>query len=454
MSILEEPRTNDFYACLIRQAEEIENTYCSNTSNSRSLFECAKSVFPGGFTRDAILRAPYAPFIKSAHGTKMFDADDRVITDFWFNATSLPLGHSNPVVAEAALAQIPRGTAYFAPTEQELALGELLVERLPCAERIRFTNSGSEAVMMAVRFARAYRDRTLLIKFEGSYHGSYDDVSWSVAPSLDKVGSETAPIPTADTSGLAGSDGRVTVLPYNAAALLDAYVNEHHESIAAILIEPMANRMGLIQPDTDFVHTARKLCDRFGIVLVFDEVIAFRVGYSGAQGELGVTPDIVTLGKIIGGGFPVGAIAGRADILDQSDPNRGAGRVEHAGTFNGNPMVGTAGYATMTLMTPEVFSQIGRLGSYVREQLAKTCAGLPLQVTGEGSLFKITATSTPIRNYRHAATANKKWEEVASLALLNEGFMLTPRLSGCVSAVTETSEVDAFLHAFRNLIES
>jgi glutamate-1-semialdehyde 2,1-aminomutase len=451
---MEKPGTNDFYSSLIGKADEVEGEYCAQTQNSRDLFKRAGRVFPGGFTRDAILRSPYAPFIKSAHGTKMLDADDRVITDLWFNATSLPVGHSHPVVAEAAIKQVPLGTAYFAPTEQELALGELLVDRIPCAEKIRFTNSGSEAVMMAVRFARAHRNRTLLVKFEGSYHGSYDDVSWSVAPSLDDVGPESAPIPTADTSGLAGAEGRVVVLPYNDAAALRAYVTEHHDSIAAILVEPMANRMGLILPDLEFVREARELCDHFGVVLVFDEVIAFRVGYSGAHGELGVTPDLVTLGKIIGGGFPVGAVAGRADLLAQSDPSRNAGRVAHAGTFNGNPMVGAAGHATMSLMTRDMFRRIGEMGEFVRARLAHICEGLPLQVTGAGSLFKITATSNSIRNYRHAATANKKWEETASLSLLNRGFMLTPRLSGCVSGVTPKSELDAFLDAFKAIVES
>ena len=453
-STLNKPDINDFYGSLIKKSDQIEEQYLARSQVSRSLFERAGSVFPGGFTRDAILRAPYSPFIKSAHGTKMLDVDDNVITDLWFNATSLPLGHSHDDVAAAAMKQVPLGTAYFAPTELELALGELLVDRIPFAERIRFMNSGSEAVMMAVRFARAHRNRTAMIKFEGSYHGSYDDVSWSVAPSLNMVGSASAPSAIADTSGLVGADGRVVVLPYNDAATLRAYINKHHDEIAAILVEPMANRMGLILPDLEFVFEARELCDRYGIVLVFDEVIAFRVGYSGAHDELGVIPDLVTLGKIIGGGFPVGAVAGRADILGQSDPKRSAGRVAHAGTFNGNPMVGAAGHATMSLMTREVFARIGDLGSYTRTKLAKICDGLPLQVTGAGSLFKVTATIQSIRNYRHAATANTRWEETASLALLNDGFMLTPRLAGCVSAVTPKSELDAFLNAFKTIVES
>lgn len=443
---------NDFYGALLERADEIEARYRALTPRSCALFQRASRTFPGGFTRDAILRAPYAPFVASAQGTLMTDADGRAITDLWFNATSLPVGHAHPDVVAAAARQLPLGTAYFAPTEQELALGELLVSRIPCAERLRFANSGSEAVMMALRFARAFRDQTVTVKFEGSYHGSYDDVSWSVAPRLSDIGPADRPVPAAETAGLGGTEGRVAVLPYNDPQRLRDHVRQNHAQIAAILVEPMANRMGLILPDAAFVDEARALCDRYGIVLIFDEVIAFRVAYGGAQSALGVTPDLVTLGKIIGGGFPVGAIAGRADILDRSEPGRTGGRVTHAGTFNGNPIVGAAGYATMSLLTPEVYDRINTLGARVRSELARICDGLPLQVTGAGSLFKISATHCAIRNYRDAATADAGWEQTASLALLNEGFMLTPRLAGCVSAVTPASEVDAFLSAFRHLV--
>lgn len=446
------PGSNDYFGALLDMADEIEARYRSLTPRSKALFDRAGAVFPGGFTRDAILRAPYAPFIASANGTRMHDVDGRTITDLWFNATSLPVGHAHPEVVAAAASQLALGSAYFAPTEHELALGELLLDRIPCAERIRFTNSGSEAVMMALRFARAFRGRSEVVKFEGSYHGSYDDVSWSVAPKLDQIGPAKSPIAAAETSGLVCSAGRVSILPYNDAESLRAYVTQHHDRIAAIIVEPMANRMGLILPDREFVTEARSLCDRFGIVLIFDEVIAFRVDYGGAQTALGIEPDLVTLGKVIGGGFPVGALAGRAQILGHSTPDRTAGRVAHAGTFNGNPMVGAAGHATMSLLTPEVFARMNELGSYVRAELRLICELLPLQITGAGSLFKINATMQEIRNYRDAATANVKWEQVASLALLNDGFMLTPRLAGCVSAVTKQSEVDAFISAFKRLV--
>jgi glutamate-1-semialdehyde 2,1-aminomutase len=442
---------NDYFGALKARAGDLEAEFRRRTPKSFALFERAGRVFPGGFTRDAILRKPYSPFVVSASGTRMIDADGRTITDFWFNATSLPLGHAHPVVVEAAMRQVPQGTAYFAPTEHELRLAELLVDRIPCAERIRFANSGSEAVMMALRFARAFRRRPLVVKFEGSYHGSYDDVSWSVSPPLDRVGPAAAPVPASDTAGLIGTDGRAAVLPFNDIAALRAFMAANHDAVATLLVEPMANRMGLILPDPAFLAEARALCDRHGIVMIFDEVIAFRIGYRGAQGELGVTPDLVTLGKVIGGGFPVGAVAGRADILDLSTPTH-IDRVSHAGTFNGNPMVGTCGLATMTAMTPAVYDRINDLGARVRERLAAICDGLPLQVTGAGSLFKITATGRTIRNYRDAATADKGWEQTAALALLNEGYMLTTALSGCISAITTEAEIEGLLDAVRRVV--
>ena len=455
--VAERANTTDYFAVLKSRAADIEARYRQSTPRSIESFRRASGVFPGGYTRDAIMRGPHPTFVHRALGATMTDVDGRVLTDFWFNATSLPLGHAHPKVVAAIEAQAPHGTAYFAPTLHEVALAELLLERLPGAERIRFANSGSEAVMMAVRFARAKRAlgarafRSTIVKFEGSYHGSYDDVSWSVSPKLADVGAHEAPYPVAETAGLAGADGRVVVLPFNDPVVLRRYVETHHDEIAAMLVEPMANRIGLLLPEHGFLAEARALCDHYGIVLIFDEVIAFRVGYGGVQGDMGIMPDLTALGKIIGGGFAVGAIAGRADILNLSAPEHGQ-RVTHAGTFNGNPMMAVAGRATMETLTPEAFGQLAALGAYARQALAEAARGLPLQVTGAGSLFKVTATARKLRDYRDAATADKRWEALCSLALLNEGFVLTPSMSGCVSLVTTRDDVDRLLAAFRAVV--
>lgn len=447
----------DYFARLKARGSAIEASYAALTPASIAAFRRAAHVFPGGYTRDAIMRGPHPTFMAHARGTRMTDLDGRTLTDFWFNATSLPVGHAHPAVVAAIEAQAGRGTAYYAPTLAEVALAELLLERIPGAQRLRFANSGSEAVMMAVRFARAHSAATrgpactTIVKFEGSYHGSYDDVSWSVSPPTAQAGERDAPVAVAESSGLAGTQGRVAVLPFNDVAVLTRYVEAHHREIAGLLVEPMANRLGLLMPERDFLVAARALCDRFGIALVFDEVISFRVGYGGVQGEVGIRPDLTTLGKIIGGGFAVGAIAGRGDILGLSVPDL-TGRVTHAGTFNGNPMMANAGRVTMEMLTREAFAQLAALGAYAREQLAAASAGLPLQVTGAGSLFKVTATPQRLRDYRDAATADRRWEALCSLALLNAGFVLTPTMSGCVSLVTTQDDVDALVAAYRGIV--
>jgi glutamate-1-semialdehyde 2,1-aminomutase len=455
-AVVRSPSATSYYDALTSRTADIEARYRKLTPRSQEAFARAARVFPGGYTRDAIIRGPHPTFVERASGVTMHDLDGRALTDFWFNATSLALGHAYPAVIDAIAAQIPKGTAYFAPTLNEVRLAETVVPRLPGAERIRFANSGSEAVMMAVRFARAHRATaqraaSTIVKFEGSYHGSYDDVSWSVSPKVVDAGASNDPRPVAETSGLAGTEGRVAVLPFNDSATLRSWLEAHHAQVAAVLVEPMANRIGLVMPDKAFLAEARALCDRYGIVLIFDEVISFRVGYGGVQGELGLRPDLTTLGKIIGGGFAVGAVAGRADILDLSSPDRGA-RVTHAGTFNANPVTSIAGRVTMETLTPEAFAQMNALGDYARKRLAASAQGLPLQVTGAGSLFKVTATSRTIRDYRDAATTDKAWESACSLALLNEGFVLTPTMSGCISYVTAREHVDALVSAFETVI--
>ncbi|MBL8836614.1 MAG: aspartate aminotransferase family protein [Alphaproteobacteria bacterium] len=446
-------RTNDYYAGLKRHAGAIEARYRALTPKSASLFAEAQQVFPGGFTRDAFLRKPYAPFVQSGDGAVLTDADGRQIVDFWFNATSLPLGHRHPKVVAAVEDQLKRGTAFFAPGENEITLGHEVLKRLPGADLIRFTNSGSEAVMLALRLARGHTGRDLIAKFEGSYHGTYDDVSWSVGPAANQLGPADRPNAAPESAGLPTALGRTLVLPFNDLDATARIVGEHEGRIAAVIIEPMANRMGLILPSVEFTRGLRSLCDRHGIVLIFDEVIAFRVSYNGAQGLLGVTPDLTTLGKIIGGGFPVGAVAGRRDIMMRSAPYQ-AGRVTHAGTFNANPVTAAAGLATMRELTPALFDRLAATGADIRTRLAKVCSGLPLQVTGAGSLFKITATDRQIRSYRDAVTADRAWEELASLDLINRGFLTTTQLQGCVSAVTTPAQIDGLVAGIEALVRA
>lgn len=445
------PLSNSFYAALLDQREAIETKYRKMTPRSSVLFEEATRSMPGGLTRDSVMRRPYPAYLVSGAGSQVTDADDNQLTDYWFNATSLPLGHCHPAVLSAVERQIKKGTAFFGPGTAEAGLAEELLDRLPSAERVRFTNSGSEAVMIAVRLARGFTRRPIIAKFEGSYHGSYDDVAWSVGPKLSDSGPRHAPKAVAESLGLVSSKN-ILILPYNDLTASTSLLDCHKGEVAGLLVEPLANRMGFVLPERDFILGLKEYCDSNGILLIFDEVIAFRVGYHGAQGGLNVAPDITTLGKVVGGGFPVGAIAGRADVMEQMNTARSE-RVPHAGTFNGNPVTMEAGLATIQALTPDVVAAMNNLGDQLRSRLSELVSGLPLQVTGIGSLFKISASHEPITDYRSAVASVREWEELAALALWTEGCCAAPRLHGCLSAVSTQGDIDRFVNAFTRILD-
>ncbi|MSO53693.1 MAG: aspartate aminotransferase family protein [Rhodospirillales bacterium] len=445
-------RSNDFYAALKARRAELEAAFRKATPKSAALHEQAKSHIPGGYGRDSIVRKPYAAYMTKGSGAEIEDVDGRRLVDFWFNATSLPLGHADPRVVAAVSARVRDGSAFYAPTESEIELAQMISERLSSGQRVRFTNSGSEAVMLAIRIARAFTGRELMVKCEGSYHGTYDDMAWSVGPPANSVTEQGRPTPVPESAGLLSSLGRTLVIPFNDVPALERAFQENAGKIAAFILEPLANRIGLVLPSREFVQAALKACDKSGTVLIFDEVIAFRLGYHGAQGHHGVTPHLTTLGKVIGGGFPVGAIAGRADIMAMTDIGR-ANRVSHAGTFNANPVTVAAGRATLTALTPAEFDRINGIGAKVRSRLEAICAGLPLQVTGAASTFKVNATERPIVDYQGAASVDKDWEDTAAMALFNRGLMVTPQLHGCISTATTEAQVDRLLDAFADVVK-
>jgi glutamate-1-semialdehyde 2,1-aminomutase len=441
----------EFYDRLKARRAEFEDRYRALTPASARLARAAEDVLPGGTTRDTVVRRPHPLFVASGAGGRVTDADGRTLVDLWLNATALPLGHADPRVAAAASAWLAKGTVFYAPTGLEADLAREIARRLPSAERVRFANSGTEAVMLAARIARAHTRRALVAKFEGSYHGSWDDVQWSVGAQGDGMGPASAPEPVAATGGLVGATGRALVLPYNDLDATARLLDRHGWDVAALLVEPIANRMGLVLPKPGFLQGLRDLCDRHGIVLVFDEIISFRLGYHGAQGLAGVTPDLTTLGKLIGGGFPVGAVAGRAGIMAVTEAGHPT-RVAHAGTFTANPLTMAAGKATLDALTPEAFDRLNAEGERLRAALRAACQGRPLQVSGAGSLFKISATPQAIVDHRSSLAADAEWEDTASLALLCDGFFLTTRLHGCLCTAHEPADVDRFVEAVGRVV--
>jgi glutamate-1-semialdehyde 2,1-aminomutase len=329
---------------------------------------------------------------------------------------------------------------------------------VPSAERVRFTNSGSEAVMMAIKAARAWTGRPKIAKFEGAYHGSYDYAEVSLSSSSENWGSLTAPASTAYSRGtpLAVLDD-VVVLPFNHAELSVTRIEREARHLAAVVVDPIPNRVGLMPARPEFLRALREVTIAHGIALIFDEVIAFRVGYHGAQGAFGVTPDMTTLGKIIGGGFPVGAVAGRADVMSVFDPTRGQPAAPHGGTFNANPVTMAAGLAAMRLLTPEAYAKLDELGVKLRASL-EACfkrAGVPGAITGMGSLFRLHPTDRALTDYRSTRTTPEEGERLRRLIrrLMEHGVLMSITGLGCLSTPMGDAELESLIETFAAVLE-
>ncbi|MBI4540964.1 MAG: aminotransferase class III-fold pyridoxal phosphate-dependent enzyme, partial [Gemmatimonadetes bacterium] len=283
--------------------------YPDPSSASARLFERACKVLPGGNTRTTVFLSPYPLYAVRGHGCQIIDAEGIERIDFLNNYTSLVHGHAHPAIVAAVREQLELGTCFPLPTESEILLAELLCDRVPSVERVRFTNSGSEAVMMAIKAARAFSGRPRIAKCEGAYHGSYDFVEVSLDASPEDWGEADHPRAVRYSKGTPDAVlSAVTVIPFNHVSAAERILSEHADTLAAVIVDPMPNRVGLIPATREFLSMLRRFTSEHGILLIFDEVITFRLGYEGAQQEFGVIPDMTTMGKIIGGGFPVGAV--------------------------------------------------------------------------------------------------------------------------------------------------
>jgi glutamate-1-semialdehyde 2,1-aminomutase len=426
--------------------------YPDPAAESARLFERAKRVLPGGNTRTTVYRSPYPVYARSGHGNRIVDVDGVERIDFLNNYTALIHGHAHPSIVRAAIEAVGNGSCFGVPTESEIRLAELLVDRIPGAEKVRFMNSGSEAVMMAVKAARAYTGRPKIAKCEGVYHGSYDFVEVSLDSSPASWGDSDRPnrVPySAGTPASVLSD--VVVLPFNDIKASLRLVEENASELAAVIVDPLPNRIGLIQASSDYMTALRRFCSKAGVVLISDEVISFRVGYGGAQAEFGFQADLVALGKIIGGGFPVGAVVGRADVMAVFDPTAGKSAAPHGGTFNANPVTMAAGAAAVELLTPMVVKDLNELGRVAREKVQAVFheARVPWRVTGRASLFRFLPGQKSLVGYRSSwmdETVEKQLRDFTN-ALLNHGILVDPGGLGCLSTVMSESEVDILAQA-------
>ena len=424
--------------------------YRDEGARSRALFARACAVMPGGNSRHSIALSPYPVYVASGRGCRITDVDGDERLDFLNNFTSLILGHADPEVTAAVQARVALGTAFAAPTELDVALAETIVERVPAVEHLRFCNSGSEAVLLALKAARAFTGRPKIAKFEGCYHGLYDYAQVSEMPGPEDWGPAERPASVAEKGCAPGVAADVLVLPWNDTDACVRLIEEHAGTLAAVLADALPLGLGLVAPREGFLQAVREATRRHGILLVADEVLTFRLGYHGAFHDLGVRPDLTCLGKIIGGGFPVGAVGGRADVMAVFDP--GAHRVHHGGTYNGNPVTATAGLITLGRMTPAAFARLDRLGDYLRAGLRALLRrrGIAGQVLGRGSLFCVRLTADELTDWRTVSAHVRTQPAYRQICheMLARGVMLSQRgIVGCLSTPMEEADLDAFTDA-------
>ena len=432
--------------------------YRQFSPTSERLAERAQAVFPGGDTRASAHYGPYPLVMDHAEGCRLHDADGNEIVDFMNNFTSLIHGHAHPDVVAAVQAQVAKGSAYAATNTDQIELAELIAERVPSIEQLRFTSSGTEGTLMAIRCARAATGRQKIMKMEGGYHGSYELAEVSLVPLPDGCGPLAAPASQPVDGSFPDSVLDDTVIcPFNEPDLARQLIANHAHELAAVIVEPVLGSMGMVPATTAFLQCLRNATRQHGIVLVFDEVITLRLAEGGAQAAYGVTPDLTCFGKIVGGGLPVGGIGGTRELMQVFSPARER-PVMHASTFSGNALTMAAGLAAMRIYTHAQVERINALGARLREGFdqAFTQAGLAAQMRGLGSLSNIHFTSGDIHDARDAFAGMVGAGHIARLVhlgMLRRGVASASRLMYCVSTAMGEAEVELAVTALNETLQ-
>lgn len=429
-----------------------EEIYHARTPKSGAAFERAGKVMPG-VAKGAYYYAPYPIVIEHAEGCYLYDVDGNRYVDFANHHTAQILGHRNPAVMAAVGEQMAKGIAVGAPMGIETELAEELCRRVPSVELIRFCNSGTEATLHAIRLARGFSGRPKIAKFEGAYHGSHDAVEISVFPDVSKAGPPDAPFPVPTTGGLAPhATDEIVILPYDDEVAVEQLIAAHSSELACVLLDPKA---GIMPPRAEFVRFVREITLKYGVLLIFDEIVGFRAGTGGMQAHYGLIPDLSTFGKIIGGAFPVGAFGGRKDILALLDPSQGATGFSQSGTFSAHPVAMAAGLAMLRQLTPEAFAHLDRLTERLVRGVAALSGrtGVKLKALASASAFSLYFTEQELRTYRDLAAVDKSRVREVFLSLLNSGYYLSAGLGmNSFSLPMTEAHVDGLIEALESAV--
>lgn len=423
-------------------------------TQSESLYAKALELLPGGVSRNTVLREPYPPYAAYGEGCRLTDIEGVTRLDFSNNMASLLHGHACPAIVNAVTEQLQRGSAFTMATEIEVRYADFLISRSPSFEKIRFVNSGTEAIMASLKASRAFTGKPKIAKAEGAYHGQYDYAEVSQTPNPETWGDIDHPnsVPVAHGTPNSALDD-VVIIPFNDTTRAIAILDQHKDSLACVLLDLMPHRVGLRPADPSFVEAIREWTDKHNVLLVFDEVITFRTEVGGLQQQYNVTPDLTALGKAIGGGFPVGAIAGRKQVMDVMNPLAENVLFPHSGTFSANPITLTAGLESMKLFDATAIERINTLAQRAIDGIERAIkeTGTTACVTGAGSMFRIHMKEHAPKNFREAYMSP---EENAKLKILldhmfDENFLMINTCSAVLSTPMTESEIDELVEAVK-----
>ena len=429
--------------------------YMDRNPRSRQMFERAKTSLPGGNTRTGVYFDPFPIYADRGEGVYLIDLDGHRLLDFVNNNTALILGHAHPAVVGALQDRVAKGTGFSRPLALEVEMAECLRERIPSLERVRFCSSGTEAVLNAIRASRAFTGKHKIAKFEGAYHGmdEYAMVSY-LPPPGPGLGPAHRPRSFSTSAGLTPEAvENVIVLPFNNPEACGEIITENANDLAAVIVDPLSTAAGMTLPANGFLTRLREITEGAGVLLIFDEIISFRVSRGGAQERYNVRPDLTCMGKVVAGGTPGSVFGGRADVMALYDPTSGAPRIPHSGTYNANPIAMVAGLATLRILTPGAYDKLNsltlRLGSKLDAVFKE--ADIQAQVTVAGSLFRVHFLPEKPHNYRAALQDDAAMHKWLTFSLLNQGIYW--KQGGNVSLPMQDTHIDQLVSSVRTALQ-